>query len=175
MSRLILFSGGVESTALMTLSKPNDIVFVIRPADARDKQTALTYKQSSINAICEFYNVVIHYGEFLLPQIPTKTSHIHQMKLFIGMAHLMVCRYPEITEVWCGRNCDEPSPAIASMIDQHMEAWSVLNPQVPFLHPLDHLSKVEQMAMIPKEIRRYVSSCITHNNCGHCYKCKEYT
>ena len=175
MSRLILFSGGVESTALLTLSTPDDIAFVIKPADVNDAQSALTYKKSSIAAISKFFNLTVHYGEYALPRIQTKTSHIHQMKMFIGMAHLMVSRYPGIVEVWCGRNCDEPSPAIAPMIEQHMAAWAILNPSVPFLHPLDHLSKVEQMVLIPKEVRRYVSSCITHNNCGHCYKCKEYT
>ena len=175
MSRLILFSGGVESTALMTMSTPNDIAFVIRPMDMKEVSTALTYKQSSIDAISKFFNMPVHYGEYMLPRIQTKTSHIHQMKMFIGMAHLMVNRYPDITEVWCGRNCDEPSPAIASMIEQHMAAWPILNPTIPFLHPLDHLSKVEQMALIPKEIRHHISSCVTHNNCGRCYKCKEYT
>jgi hypothetical protein len=157
MSRLILFSGGVESTALMTMATPDDIALVIRPTDVKDVQAALTYKQSSIDAISKFFNISVHYGEYVLPRIQTKTSHVHQMKMFIGMVHLMVSRYPSIVEVWCGRNCDEP------------------NPNVPFLHPLDHLSKVEQMVLIPKEIRHHISSCVTHNNCGYCFKCKEYT
>ena len=175
MSRLILFSGGVESTALMTMSTPDDIAFVIRPIDIVTNRE-LTYRQSSVEAIVDFYGVRLHYASFSIPKLDkTGSSFVHQMKTFIGMVHIMVNQYSDITEVWCGRNCDEPSPAIAPMIEQHMAAWAILNPTIPFLHPLDHLSKVEQMALIPKEIRHHISSCVTHNNCGHCFKCKEYT
>lgn len=175
MSRLILFSGGVESTALMTMSTPDDIAFVIRPTDVSSDRE-LTYNQSSVEAITGLYGLQLHYATFSIPKLAEmKDCFVHQMKTFIGLAHIMVNQYPFITEVWCGRNCDEPSPAIAPMIEQHMAAWAILNPNVPFLHPLDHLSKVEQMALIPKEIRHHISSCVTHNNCGYCFKCKEYT
>lgn len=175
MSRLILFSGGVESTALLTLSTPDDIAFVAKPFNDANNYV-VTYKQSSVEAIASFYGLQPHYAVYKMPEVDRqKKKYIHQMIAFIGIAHMMVNQYSDITEVWCGRNCDEPSPAIALMIEQHMAAWAILNPTIPFLHPLDHLSKVEQMALIPKEIRHHISSCVTHNNCGHCFKCKEYT
>ena len=55
-----------------------------------------------------------------------------------------------------------------------MEAWKLMHPTIPFLHPLDHLSKRQQWELIPEDVRPLVSSCIYHAMCGQYYKCREW-
>ena len=168
--RLILFSGGVESTALMTQANPDDIALVVQPTFHNDWAT---YRKATAEQIAKRYGVRVVYARAEIPHLGADTF-VHQMTTFVSLASLMVARNPRIKEVWCGRNSSEPSGDIKGYIERNMAAWALLHPTVPFLHPLDHLSKPEQWAMIPEEVRPLVSSCIYHSMCGRCYKCKEW-
>lgn len=171
MSRLILFSGGVESTALLTIAKPDDVLLVIKPAYPNDLQT---YRQESVEKIATYFGHPLHWAQASIPIEPLPYSFVHQMRVFVSICNLWVAKDLNITEVWCGRNVMEPSRKIAPFIAQMMAAWVVLHPEVPFLHPLDHLSKHEQWDLIPKEVRPLISSCIHHRMCGTCFKCLEW-
>jgi hypothetical protein len=95
------------------------------------------------------------------------------MRYFVFVSSLWVSRDSSIQEVWCGRNSAEPSQNIKPFIDSMMDLWNIMHPNVLFKHPLDHLSKKEQWDLIPLEIKSYISSCCTANNCGKCFKCRE--
>lgn len=168
--RLILFSGGVESTALMTLAKPGDLALILQPTFSTD---VATYRKASAEAISKHFGVKLAYASFSLPDLEPH-GPTHQMTAFISACNMVVARGSNVTEIWCGRNSSEPTPNIKNYIDRHMAAWAWMHPNVPFLHPLDHLTKREQWEMIPAEVRPLVSSCVYHSMCGQCYKCKEW-
>lgn len=172
MSRLILFSGGVESTALLSQAKPEDVLLTILPTFPSDMAT---FRKKSAEAIARHYGLEVRYVQIEILLEPLPYTFVHQMRVFVSVANLWVAKDTRITEVWCGRNIKEPGSAIASFIEQMMSAWKILHPQVSFLHPLDHLSKREQWELIPEEIRPLVSSCVFHCMCGTCYKCLELT
>lgn len=168
--KLILLSGGVESTALLTRSTPEDIALVIEPTFSNDLPT---YRRVSVELMAKRYGVSLVSAKADLPDLGSR-KFVHQMSTFISLASLLVARNPRIDAVWCGRNKAEPADNIKGYIEDCMKAWAILHPLVPFQHPLDHLTKAEQYALIPKEVKPLVSSCIHHRFCGLCYKCKEW-
>lgn len=168
--RLILFSGGVESTAMLTQAKHEDILVTVSKTY---RNYALGYNQTSIEYIASYYNKKIQYTEINIP-VDTN-SFVHQMWYLQAVATLWVVKDQDITEVWCGRHStDLEKPELRSFIDKMMSIWDYTHPNVPFNHPLDHLTKLEQWNLIPNEIKQYVSSCSTGLRCGNCYKCKEF-
>lgn len=167
MSSLILFSGGVESTALLSMARPNDTLLCIEPVYPGDLHT---FRRATAEQIAKHFGFEVRYAS---ADIPMLGPFVHQMRVFISICNLWVAKDASIRQVLCGRNSSEPSPDIAPFIKQMMFAWGVLHPDVEFLHPLDHLTKKEQLALIPAEVRPIVSSCIYHTNCGECVKCRE--
>ena len=172
MSRLILFTGGIESTALLTQSKPDDVLLSITPVFPND---TVTYKKSTSEKIADYFGHKVTYAQISIPIEPTPYQFVHQMRVFISVCNLWVAKNLQITEVWCGRNSAEPGVILKPFIDQMMAAWAVLHPNVQFLHPLDHLSKQQQWEFIPPEVKPLLSSCIYHTMCGRCHKCMEWT
>lgn len=168
--KLILFSGGVESTALLTQANHDDIALVIDPVYANDM---VTYRKHTMEQIAKAYGLNVVYVNFQLPEFQDSVF-VHQMSTFISVCNLMVQRNPQITEVWCGRNVLEPTQDIREFIEKNMAGWNTLHPDIPFNHPLEHLTKKQQWDLIPENIRPLVSSCIYHKFCGRCYKCKEW-
>ena len=171
MSRLILFSGGVESTALLTRSSLRDVLVTILPTYPND---IATFRKDSAEAIAKHYGLKMNYVCIEMPVEPTPYNFVHQMRSFISVTNLWVAKDLSITEVWCGRNVKEPGPALTPFIEKMMAAWAVLHPTVPFLHPMDHMTKRQQWEAIPKEVRSLVSSCVHHRMCGVCKKCMEW-
>lgn len=167
---LILFSGGVESTALLTKAKKDDIALVILPTFDND---LATYRKGTTEKLAEYFGTQVIYGKVSITDNGPMTF-VHQMSSFISICNLMAAKNPAIKEIWCGRNSSEPSEHIRKYINQQMLAWSILHPDVAFLHPLDHMTKKEQLRLIPAEIRGLVSSCAYHSYCGKCPKCKEW-
>lgn len=171
MSRLILFTGGIESTALLTISKPGDVLLSIEPTYPND---FTTYRKESSEKIAAHFGHAVQHAKASIPIEPMPYRFVHQMRTFISVCNLWVAKDGRITEVWCGRNSAEPGEKLKPFIDQMMSAWSVLHPNVPFLHPLDHLSKREQWELIPPELKPLLSSCLHHRMCGTCHKCLEW-
>lgn len=163
--RLILFSGGVESTALLTVARPTDIALTLTSPLAIPH-----FRIEDAEAIVRHFDLE---RAFARHEIPGR-QFSHQMLAFVGVCAQYVDRNPGITEVWCGRNSAEPRAGLKPFIDRMMAAWQLLQPDVPFLHPLDHLSKREQWEMIPNEIRHLVGSCEVSRMCGRCPKCREW-
>lgn len=172
MSRLILFSGGVESTAMLTHALPGDVVLTIEPSFPND---LATFDRRTSRQIAAMMGHLVHCARADIPIEPTPYQFVHQMRVFVSVCNLWVAKDRRIKQVWCGRNSAEPGPTLAPFIDQMMAAWAILHPDVPFQHPLDYLSKREQWELIPAEVRPLVSSCVHHRMCGLCKKCLEWT
>lgn len=170
MTPLILFSGGIESTLLIHQAPKNSIVLSINPAFNNELQT---YHSENSNKILQHYGLK-RYTSIMKLNIPCTEQYtfVHQMRVFVSIANLWCSKLP-ITEVWCGRNISEPNNDIKPFIEQMMDAWTILHPNIPFNHPNEHLTRKEQYDLIPTKIQTLVSSCIYHKKCGKCFKCKE--
>lgn len=168
--KLILFSGGVESTALLDNATKEDIILCISSIFPK---SLTTYNKDNVEKICNHYGLTPTYATININYVPSIFTFTHQMTEFITICNLMCHKNTDITEIWCGRNSSEPNNNIKDYINKQMILWNMLQENVEFKHPLDYLSKQEQYELIPKEIRKYVSSCIHHSNCGQCNKCKE--
>lgn len=163
--RLILFSGGVESTAMLNLAGPNDIILSV------DMPYAVGVSYSETNA-----EKIVNMLGFELTKAKVSINHpiksfAHQINLLMPIANFMCLADPEITEIWFGRGKqDERHP----QAETYLQAWRVLQPNVPWNYPLISFSKKEIWESIPDDIRPYVNSCIFQTNCGQCPKCKEF-
>jgi 7-cyano-7-deazaguanine synthase in queuosine biosynthesis len=166
-----LFTGGVESTALLTKASIGDTLLSIDPAFPNDR---VTYKKSTSEKIAKYFGHKVQYAQMVIPTEPLPYTFVHQMRVFVSVANLWVAKTPQITEVWCGRNSAEPGVLLKPFIEQMMAAWAVLHPNVQFLHPLDHLSKRQQWELIPPDVKPFLSSCVYHTLCGRCHKCMEW-
>ena len=174
MSRLIFFSGGVESTALLNDADPmEDVLVTILPTFPRDM---ITSKLESAQAIADRFGFTINYAQIQLPIEPEPYNFVHQFASFIAVAHLWVVKDSSITEIWAGRNSAEV-PVVHDPLNfktQQLAAWNFMHPSIPFRHPMEKLTKIQQWESIPLYLRHLVSSCVTYNNCGKCYKCVEF-
>lgn len=165
MSRLILFSGGVESTLLLCEADPMDTVVTIEPTYPYGMAT---YRKDTTEKIAQALGFEIKYARVHIPIEPEPYHFVHQIRTFVSVANLWCAKDTRIKEVWLGRSRDD-RPARQNMYD----AWSLLHPDVKFHRPFEHLSKREQWDQIPDNIKPLVSSCFFHKNCGVCDKCVE--
>jgi len=169
MSRLIFFSGGVESTALLNEADPmEDVLVTILPTFPRDM---ITSKLESARAIAERFGFTVNYAQIRLPVEPEPYNFVHQVRTFFSVANLWVAKDPRITELWFGRCLEDVSPP--NRPAEIITAWNLLYPNIPWTRPLENVSKWDQWQSIPVDVRSMVSSCVTYNNCGKCYKCLE--
>lgn len=152
------------------MATPQDLALMIEPTFYNE---SATFRGGTAEEIVRRFGMRYEHASVKLPELGGD-RWAHQMTTFVGLANMMVARYPQITEVWCGRNSAEPSEGIRGFIEQNMAAWAILNPNVPFLHPSEHLTKRQHWELIPPDIRPLVSSCVHHRMCGTCDKCKEW-
>ena len=164
--RLIFLSGGVESTAMLTQANYNDIIVIVNIYIG--VSNSATHHQNTE----KIANALGYEVTFCDVKISEKSKEfVHQINFIMPMANIMCINDPEISEVWYGRNKNDSRHAQA---EKAIAAWNILQPNVPWLHPLFHLNKYETWALIPDDIKPLVSSCIFHNNCGKCFKCEEF-
>ena len=173
MSRLIFFSGGVESTALLCHAGPNDTVITMNHWYPHEVKT---YDHTTVEKNAAHFGLRINYVDIKIPTLPGLYGRDHQIASFISVAHLWVAKDKSIKEIWSGRNSAEvPDPTDLSIfkVREH-NAWEFAHPNIPFHRPLEHLSKLEQWRLIPDIVKPLVKTCIYHKNCGHCFKCVEF-
>jgi 7-cyano-7-deazaguanine synthase in queuosine biosynthesis len=173
MSKLIFFSGGIESTALLNNADPvEDVLVTVLPTFPRG---IVTSKLQSAQAIAERFGFTVNYAQIQLPVEPEPYNFVHQLASFVAVAHLWVVKDSSITEIWAGRNSAEV-PIVHDPLNfktQQLAAWNFMHPTIPFIHPLQHLTKIQHWRSIPLDVQPLVNSCIFYNNCGKCYKCQE--
>jgi len=162
---LILFSGGVESTALLSRVSSNDLIITVKQPYINNLET---YSEHGTK-ILKYYALE---REFVNLNIPSKPLFVHQLKYFIPIASLIWQTMP-FKEIWIGRNVEDKTQEVLELVDTLQTGLNSFAPGVVINHPLDYLTKQEQWDSIPKELRPLVVSCIYKNNCKRCYKCKE--
>lgn len=194
MSRLILFSGGVESTALLTRANRFDHILTV--VDESSEEMMTTFRKDSVEAILKHFNLRGHYMTISSSKKfePKNNSpyEYHQIKIIIPVASMWVTKHnkqwetekqsePEITEVWYGLNREDKDTLVKKktkqFYDQYIKSWEILHPNVKFLIPFQNMSKAQQWEMIPFAIRHLVHSCRRVKPgiryCGECFKCLE--
>lgn len=175
MRRLILFSGGVESTALLTLADKKDLLLTCE-IPFKGIPGCLDY--TKCRAIASMFgNSLI---EFKFPIQIQERQWLHQINWFIFACHLVAESRGDISEVWWGMHHDESHKVKNYSIDRRralekcMTAWSVLQPTIKFSIPLEFESKDKQWQRIPDDVKKYVNWCSFNNDCGKCAKCLEF-
>lgn len=173
MSKLIFFSGGVESTALLCYAKSDDIVITMNHWYPHEVKT---YDATSVEKIAAYFGLGINYVDITIPTVPGLYGRDHQTASFTSVAHLWVVKHRSISEVWSGRNSAEaPDPNDLSIFKvREQKVWERVHPNIPYRRPLEHLSKIQQWKLIPDSIKPLIKTCIYHSNCGHCFKCVEF-
>ena len=163
MTRAILFSGGVESVAALTLADKGDVLLVMQPSHATDRRF-LAHKALPIAA---------HFG-FQVQYLNAPGSvPCQQFWTLVALAMVWVAAHSETTEVWWGMNDKDVGDGQSEEFSRAMAAWSAAHPDVPLRGPLRHLTKSEQWALIPEAVRPLVHTCTQAVACGACHKCKE--
>jgi 7-cyano-7-deazaguanine synthase in queuosine biosynthesis len=167
--KLILFSGGVESTALLTIAAPDDILITINKVFSNSTPS---FQKEFVDKVALYFGKQTNYCTV---EIPSNTQvFVHQIQYFFSVASLWVAKDPSITEVWNGTRNDE-IPKNQNLFDRVTQSWDIMFPNVKFTSPLGHLTKQGHWNLIPEEIRPSVKSC-THAGaiCCCCQKCLEH-
>lgn len=164
--RAILFSGGVESTAALTLADKQDVLLVVEPYRLRIRN----FHPSKALPIAAHFGLRV---EFIKPPFISDRDH-EDFAVLLPLASAWVGTRPGFTEVWFGANSEDwPEPRRMAHMCRMMDGFNIAHPGTPFRIPLWHLSKAEQWALIPEHIRPLVHSCSQPVACGTCKKCLE--
>lgn len=170
--RLILFSGGIESTALLTLYRPGDHVMTVRHAhDA-------TYDERAVSAIVEAMGVENHIRSAIDTGVPTNGQATFQFHWLLAVAGVYVEPRVKISQVWYGFHETPPGtgvngPRIMGEYARVKAMWSTWHPQVSLVSPYVHLTKAGHWDLIPDHVKPLVRNCYHINDCGTCAKCQE--
>lgn len=186
MSRLLLFSGGVESTAMMTIKNPEDPVITIQDISPGEEAT---FNRLAVQNIAAAMNFDVEFCTFHIPFQRPKRSWNYQMWYFLPIAGLRIIKDRRITELWYGgeKAGSEPpfTEGVTSLDEPNKKykrlkaAWDTMFPHVPLVFPLEQYTKQEQWAFIPDHVKPLVRTCVTNihptedKNCGICRKCQE--
>lgn len=173
---LVLFSGGVESTALAALSNKETTLLHVEPPYTN---TLKAYDINKARQIATMLNrELLEYKQQLQLQ---PGGFIHQINWFLCAVHLVLAARPNTyTEVWWGMHQGESHRYYNHTVERRQTLLKVytahyqLHPNIIWRIPLEDKTKVEQWTMIPEHIKPLVVSCNTNNNCGVCKKCQEF-
>lgn len=169
---LILFSGGIESTALLGLAKPSDQLLTVK---APYKNT-LSGISNNYQQIADYYKLNVNYYESTA--LPALVSYEHQYNWLFVIAHLYALVYKP-QELWLGYHSQETHQYQSYNIqrrysyEQLHKMWYVLHPSIRINRPLQHLTKREQYQLIPQQLQTLTQSCYYQPRCNHCKKCQE--
>ena len=167
MSRLIFFSGGVESTAMLSIADPQDQLVTVVWKNGWYAPSVDMQKSKKIAQEYGFEPMIVSI-EFSKPE---RAEFVHQMDSFVTLGNMLVKAYG-FTEVWSGLHSAEPNPKSKPYHERTLRAWDVLCPEARFVRPLIHLSKKHQWDLIPEHIKPLVVTCavhdVFHSGCGKC-------
>lgn len=167
--KLVLFSGGVESTAMLNLVSDKDIVTTLRD---NSSDIPNSYNQDAVENICGELGIKVHYTDLSIP-IRHERPNLYQFLTFVHVAGLWVTRFPKITEVLHGLNADEPRGYFKEIFDRYINIWNSFYPNTKFVFPFKDMKKIDIWNLIPERIKPLVISCNQPIPCNHCNKCVE--
>jgi 7-cyano-7-deazaguanine synthase in queuosine biosynthesis len=164
MANLILFSGGIDSAAI-----------VAHLASADD---TLLYVHSPRGANPQFSNPAVHAAKaFGRPLFEMQADEAfggeHQIHWLLEAADRQL-RVKNYTNVWYGLFSGELSgnQKVASYA-KAVSWFAGRNPSVSVSWPLYHLTKAQCVKLIPPHVFAHLSSCRYAANCQQCFKCME--
>lgn len=165
---LILFSGGVESTALLTLANKDDLIVLIDSDYYPDRTFNPRYKE-----ILNYFSFDVKVLQFNYNFSLRRNRPRQQAGFYLHLADIIIQDEPGIFEVWYGLHRDEPPDRVKEAFRMVNENWKLTHPFNPLVYPLKHLSKQEQWNLLPEDIKPLINNCIYNTNCGNCRKCLE--
>jgi len=187
MKRLILFSGGVESTALLTIKSTEDVVITIE--DTSPGETATFNKQAVLNIAAamqcdvKFCTVFTPYER---PRTNDQTHWVYQLWPFLAVASAWCAKDPSISTIWYGYSLpQDESDGTDSLYApwkkyaQLYDGWNIMHPTVSIVFPTKEYTKLQHWEMIPDHVKPLVRTCLKNvhpdkdENCGTCRKCLE--
>jgi len=180
--RLIFFSGGVESTALLTLSTPDDIIVTIIDPPYQQYNWFSDVDKKKVLKIAKYFNRHIHFNPMHVPAMEIeKGVGVHQINHIYEIAnHWARIKSESLKEVWDGQTDEEyalnwPNRKLR---DDWNKCFEILHPNIKFHNPLGHLTKRESWNLIPDEIKPLINYCREFNRPGgpgqpdcECQKC----
>lgn len=186
-TKLILFSGGVESTALLNFINEdniNDITALTFMCPHR-RDTYNSFVIEEIKKHKKFNHTSVITNDFSKMSGMGRYYYRHQLETFAPILYTILKHYRDIKEVWYGICVEDlkkigKHPPIESMY-RRMEGL-VESINVKWLTPLSIYTKKQQYMMIPEEYRYITQSCMNTQiddsdiyiePCGTCYKCQE--
>lgn len=183
MNRLILFSGGVESTALLALKSPEDIVITIEDISPNNKTQ--TFNRTAIYEISRAMNVPVQFCQYSIPYAHQHIPHYgdpnwhHQLWTFLPLVSVYLTKNSLINEIWIGTSLDDETAEFRyrKKYPQLIAGWNILYPHVSITLPLSNLTTEQIWYIIPNTIKPLIRNCFNNTtneidkNCGICPKC----
>jgi 7-cyano-7-deazaguanine synthase in queuosine biosynthesis len=162
--RLIFFSGGLDSTALLTLSKPDDIIVCI--VDTVDNKVATSFDdvvKDKVLKIAKYFDRFVYFNPVHIPAVEIESgAGVHQTNVMFSIANNWAhIKTESLKEVWWGVYDSEynNNVVVKKLRDDWFKAWNILHPNIKFHNPLGHLTKRDCWEMIPEKVRPLVSCC----------------
>ena len=156
-----MFSGGVESTAVLTTLDPKrDHVLTVN--DSSRFTSYVDNDEVATRKIARHYGFEIPiYFNFEHTASPTMQHCVKPVFTLLPAASIVCSKMREITEiVWGEHKHDIFSGATWP---QYVEAFNIMHPKIKVHMPLAHLTKQEQWEMIDDKVKPYVISCYDHH------------
>jgi hypothetical protein len=181
--RLIFFSGGLDSTALLTLSKPDDIIVCL--IDTPGNEVCNWFGDvdvDKVKKIAEHYDRFVYFNPVHIPYAEIETgSGVHQTNVMFSVANNWArIKGNSLKEVWWGVYDSEynNNVVVKQLRDDWFKCWNILHPDIKFHNPLGHLTKRSCWQMIPEEIQPLVTCCRMDppqdwKTC-ECFKCVQH-
>ncbi len=176
--RIVLFSGGVESTLMAQASEEGDLLLTIRPPFA-EYFSGINPKAGDIARLYEREHQQM--DSWILPELPSRVRFVHQIWWLGLTAELLTRRYPDYDMIWYGgytRSMEDVAVKVKHSVrtGEVDKQWRDFHWEHPGLvtTPYRHLTKAEQWSLIDPKVRPLVSPCLKGFRCGECWKCDEF-
>tara|TARA_Y100000593_G_C4280948_1_gene322737 strand:- start:203 stop:847 length:645 start_codon:yes stop_codon:yes gene_type:complete len=194
--RLILFSGGVESTAILS-SMANDTDFAVTFTKEKWQNKNDWVNIEAVKRIITKLKIKNHLFYDIPPpanfDLSLHRAHRHQVDVIYPFVLYFLRVNPQISEVYYGNNSGDRNAAyVMPLHDEWFDIFSIgwdLDPastakdykrRINVVHPLGKLTKKEHWMLIPDEVKPDVYSCWarmgpnpSEEPCGTCEKCEK--
>jgi 7-cyano-7-deazaguanine synthase in queuosine biosynthesis len=161
--RLIFFSGGLDSTALLTMSTPDDIIVTIVDVPDQKYNWFHDVDVEKVKKIAKHFNRFIYFNPVHIPHVEIEQGvGVDQTNVFFSVANNWArIKGKSLKEVWWGVYDLEYQNNVVNqkLRNDWFKAWEILHPNIKFHNPLGSSTKVEAWKMIPDEVKPLVTPC----------------
>jgi len=161
--RLIFFSGGLDSTALLTLSTPDDIIVTIIDTPGNKVNWFHDVDIAKVKKIAKHFNRFIYFNPVHIPVAEIeKGQGVEQTNVMFSIANNWArIKGESLKEVWWGVYDSEMEHNLDNkkLRRDWFKAWEILHPNIKFHNPFGHLHKSDCWKMIPDQVKPLVHVC----------------